>query len=615
MRNTATYTLAALACLLPAAGCSILAKGGVSVGGKSLPASPKTDTAKDDGERAPSGATAATKPAASPFQAAPVAPAPTVDDSVSAISADLTVAPAQGAPVIALEGAPWCTSEVKGLDWDGVADRKFKQQVKKVGDLYGSGLESMSRMARFACGGTKSAARLSWVESYMQAQANALGMTQQHMTHLMSVAASPDFDGRDFSNYAPDGCKAFEAKGHPNRLESERNQALRIGMGCADGGNASWMSWWMDRGANIDSQVEKLGWLYSAFAYSARVVSFQTGALALHDAQSFDQEAFFAELAERGADDQVIAKAIIQYYKTRTKLGEWTKHYQDELGEDYATLTKAAEDGFQSWVAAYQKDRAAVDFAFQMEEAKLEGDMRRFQGCSEKARQFATDYVLRNEPQSIEDIQSAAAQPIGTLIVAAAYECEKALDRPLEAAVYAEMLKGAAVSRGPRFAARLALVRAVGEIKKMKTRFPLRARDFMPEAPRDGFGHASAGYFESGQGVVARAKKKADTVEVSFKKESWNEPIYKCVETHRLDRIEADGTLVYRKKCRKTGSKKMSSQEKPITLPASAAAGIRPGSFLVVARSKKNSSEGLPRRVYASKKRDKIVNFYGLPLR
>ncbi|MCP4448246.1 MAG: hypothetical protein GY811_23340 [Myxococcales bacterium] len=62
------------------------------------------------------------------------------------------------------------------------------------------------------------------------------------------------------------------------------------------------------------------------------------------------------------------------------------------------------------------------------------------------------------------------------------------------------------------------------------------------------------------------------------------------------------------------GTKTVVSQEKPVSIPAGAGAGIKPGAFLVIARSKEKSSEGIPHHVYKSKVRAALPNFYGLPL-
>ncbi len=616
MKHSTAATLA-LSLLLPTAGCSLLGKAGINVSGPGVSSTP--------GQRAPM----ATQPAAVQSQpnssatsqpailkSAPAAPAAQVADSVPSIPAAMVVAAAQGAPVISLQGVSWCGDSVKGLDWDdGKIDRVFPKQIKKADNLHSSGIESMSEMGRFACGGKQSADRLSWVQSYMQARANETGMTQEQQLHLMgTVAPLRGFDLRDFSNEAPEQCESFKSKGNPNALESQRNHSLRIGMGCSDGGNADWMAWWMDRGETIPSQLESLGWLYSTYAYTSRVASFARGAMALHDAENFDNKAFFAELAKLGADDTVIAKSIMQYTRFATKFKEWKAHHSEDLGEDYALLTQVANAGFSDWVNSYQQNKAAVDFAFQMEEALLEGDSRLFAGCSEKAQGFATEFVMRNSPKTAEEIQNAAAHPIGSLIVAAAYECEKALKNPLAASMYAQMLQSAPRSRGPRFASRLALVRAIAEVKAVRSRFPLKTKDFLPPTPNSGFGKAQRGYFSNASGVIAKVTKNGDTTSLTFKKESWKVAVYKCKETHRLERIESDGTLVYRKKCKQTGTKTVVSQEKPLQIPAITAGDIKSGSFVVASRSRDDKSRGIPKEVYKSKKRERLLRYYGLPL-
>jgi hypothetical protein len=152
----------------------------------------------------------------------------------------------------------------------------------------------------------------------------------------------------------------------------------------------------------------------------------------------------------------------------------------------------------------------------------------------------------------------------------------------------------------------------VAELKEMKSRFPLRARDFGAYVPSPAFGKTSTGYFVTGSGVVDKVKKQGDTMTITFKKESWKQDVLSCKETNRIDRIDNDGKLVYRKICKKTGTETITSQEKPVTIPSAAGAGIKAGSFVVAARDKKDSSKGLPRQVYKSKKREKLVNYYGL---
>lgn len=612
-------TSVAIACLLPLSSCSVLGKAGIKVNGENVAAPTPAASAPSP---PPSGAPAsANQPApvastTSAFtQPTAAVPAAQVGDSVPAIPAAISVAAIAGAPVISLTGVSWCSDQVKGLDWGDKVEYKYKRALKGVSNLHYTGMESIREIARFACGGSKSADRLSWVQSYMQARANETGMSQAHQSYLFGYLANKDTDPRNFSNYNPASCEKFKAKGNPNRLESELNQAKLVGIGCKDYGNTDWMAWWMDRGSALDSKLTTLGWLYSTFAASAKVVSLQRGLLAYHDAKAFDIDGYFSELHTLGADAAITSKAIVKYYGFKSKFDAWEVQHREVLSEDFDSIIASAEAGFSSWQQSYKANKAAVDFAFKMEEHVLEGNKQNFEGCSELSRKYATDFVMQNNPKTVEEIQREAAHPIGSLIVAAAYECEKALGNTMSASIYAQMLKEAPTVRGPRYAARLASVTAVAELKAVKTRLPLRARDFVPPSQKGGFGNASVGYFDTGRGVVAKVKKSGDKLVVQFKKESWKEAVYKCRETRRIDRIDSRGNLVYRKICKQTGTKTISSTEKPITVAASAAMGIRPGAFLVVARSKEDNTQGLPRKVYKSKKKETLLNYYGLALK
>ncbi len=114
--------------------------------------------------------------------------------------------------------------------------------------------------------------------------------------------------------------------------------------------------------------------------------------------------------------------------------------------------------------------------------------------------------------------------------------------------------------------------------------------------------------------VVKAVKKKGDVVEVSFVTTSWQEPVLACTETNKISKIRADGTIQYRMKCKKTGTRTVKNTPQPITVPAWTATGIKAGALLVytVYPNQMAVGRGWPLEVYASKARKKRTALLGV---
>ena len=121
-----------------------------------------------------------------------------------------------------------------------------------------------------------------------------------------------------------------------------------------------------------------------------------------------------------------------------------------------------------------------------------------------------------------------------------------------------------------------------------------------------------SGAREEKRGVIQSVKVTGDGVKVTFKKESWQEPTYSCRETNKIDGFK-DGKLVYRQKCKKTGSKTVKFHEQPVEFPARHASYLKAGQFLIFSKPFSDSI-AMPKRVYQNKKQDKLVGLLGLPL-
>lgn len=180
-----------------------------------------------------------------------------------------------------------------------------------------------------------------------------------------------------------------------------------------------------------------------------------------------------------------------------------------------------------------------------------------------------------------ESFAAMFAEKVGTVPVG---PLDAALWGSLQAiAAHREDIDGAADFRGASFASR--------------PRFDYRARF----GGRDG-------------GVIAKvAAAKDGVVEVRFKKESWMEPVYKCRDTNRIDRVEFEGNrakVIYRQSCVQTGERKVSKQLPPTPVDARFASALKPGRFAVM-RLASDTTTGFPQEVWDSKARKVLVGYLG----
>ncbi|MEO0459380.1 MAG: hypothetical protein AAF219_00965 [Myxococcota bacterium] len=543
----------------------------------------------------------------------PIAGPTPIETGFPSIPANLRATPADDVPAIALERVSWCSADVKPLDWsESRIENRYERAIKNL-----TRTATLADVGRFACSDPASSERLTWVRSYMQAYANATGMPETHQAKVIAeLVKLSSLELRDFDNTAPESCSNFEADQRANHVVAEATGLKLIGLACADPMLARFALWWVDREPKLDSQLQTMGWLYASFGYTAKVAPFQSGVVALMDAKTLDLRAFEQELDALGVDQTVRAKALLRAYETKTAIGKWSEHHRDSLGEEtFGALTNTFDQAIDAWTNDYKDNREAVDFAWQMEELVAEGDKGQLAGCSEKAREYASQFLASRTPKSKEDVSAAAADPIGTLLVASAYECENALDNALAAQTYASLLEEGPAARGPRFAGLLAVARKTAELKQTITRLPLETRDFRPYVPNSAFGMPGTRYFEDGAGIVAKVSNNGDAMSITFKKDRWKIPKTQCRETNRVDRILPDGTVRYRKICKQVGEVTVTRKEEPVTIPTRAAHGVKPGAFMYFLRDKEQSSQGVPKEVYTSKRRGKLINYYGLSLK
>ena len=152
------------------------------------------------------------------------------------------------------------------------------------------------------------------------------------------------------------------------------------------------------------------------------------------------------------------------------------------------------------------------------------------------------------------------------------------------------------VASGPRMAAYYAALDALGGLGD---RVRVKATDLRPlTSPRGDDGRRRIDDIGFG-GAVASIAKTGKGVRVSFVTTRRQVMSQHCVETNRIDRVLADGKLVYRRACTDTGLVWVDTTPRPVTIATPYAAALAVGRFAQFDDSM--SDDVIPLEVFAEK--------------
>ena len=315
-----------------------------------------------------------------------------------------------------------------------------------------------------------------------------------------------------------------------------------------------------------------------------------------NDSFSFVAKADFIALLTSIDRNKKIYDPIFQ------KLGK-----KDEVYQEFIYTAPLA--AYSAWYENYNTNKKLLN---EMNYILSHGDnkylMKKVGDCSGKYFERLQGIAKKSGAKSEDDFKDALSKPVNGLAAASYVFCEAAQKREDIAAIYRDSAVSYSLALGPRDAARKAATASMaknsGEIEG--------ARDLSSYSRGFKFPDWRTGSREEKRGVIQSVKASGDVVKVTFKKESWQEPIYNCRETNKIDGIK-NGKLVYRQNCKKTGSKTIKHHEQPVEFPARHASHLKAGQFLVFTRPR-GDSVPMPKRIYKTKKQDTLVGVLGLAL-
>ncbi len=546
------------------------------------------------------------------------------------------VAPRAGVWTVTPERPTWCNRPFKPFRARKVTDaERMMRELERIGDA-----------AAFSCTWPDDPNQQAWTANRLQMLVNQYGMPRARLHEYMraqtaKAGKSRASRGRGGSDEA--ACP-FADSSLDLPAEKDTKYVLR-GLFCGD--RVSFLTrpmWQADRNHELDPLL-RVSLMYYAFRlnYSGIDDTLEKGELDIdsvlgnedmlahwaffrRDVDKLNDEEFFSKAGEFSISDENWAKTIEIYYTLKGYLRLIENAFAQisqrvpELGP---MINEVPIQAYDTWVEQYTAHRAHVDRVYTIEDALQTQRRRDMEGCSEMATGAWQSFAATQNPKTQEDVEAIAASPVGYALLAGLYMCEQFHDNEFATAAIGNVLENSALQRGPRTAAVLAMYEAVRIARNENGRFPFEGKlAFNTAQNRGGLYEVSAPYANGG-GSQARAWGKVQSVSkangmvtVTFKRETTTEPIYNCVETNKVHRIAADGTIVYRKNCTQTGTREVVVSADPIIVTEARAEGIKKNAYVTaILELAGDERNGYPTAVFKSAKQEKMVAYFGVALR
>lgn len=536
------------------------------------------------------------------------------------IVAPTPVAAAAGVEAITAQKPSWC---------DGVIESYGKKIDSMRPPSPSAWFGRITEGILFSCIDPDFDVRQQVIAAYRQNLSNALLLTRAQNEQLMVLGAKVLIaEGEKLKDLDKQTCeklKPVDGDAVARGTRSLERQAIGCGNGLSDENRMRLID--IDTPAGVGSQLAMAGLINRVFIgelppEEQRLLL--ASDVAVLNQLPLDVAAFESQVTAMGLNVSGEAKARLAYFSARAKLLSLVATYK-ALAPKVQNLQKAVFDAPAA--AVKQKpDQKVLDFVL-----SLESQPGPVKGCAAKAWPF---FVAELKPQMKAKPEELK---VSGLLAWALAECAaRDADAPAMSPMMNFFAERTTAVRGPLTAAYLAYVEtyneappgAAGSFDDSKrggrpTQGPLalarpRSNPVGEAALTDSiFGHANT-YSPSsagGGGVVKTVENKGASVRITFKTETFKVPDLSCVETNKIDRITPEGQIIYRSQCTKTGEHEESSTPEPVEIPAFAAAGIAPGSFLLPYWMSSNSQavgRAFVIEAYESKARAKRTSLFGI---
>ena len=544
-----------------------------------------------------------------------------------------------GAPEMKAGAPTWCDAGAFKATASGMTKNNYYDYM-----IYRLQSRDILAQAQHPCRAPDYDKRQAWSRNWKQVIANATGADEELVVEYYSVLMKNDANKRKLEkSHCKDVKKKFSKKKRSadNEKLADYNKAMVQALGCNNDivtkqTSSPNLGWWIDIGDDAPSELLRamliLDRLDIHFSEDKRrsehdyteQVDRQIGnyAFVRNDIESLDAERFKKELKELKLNEWGEVMAKLTFAKAKHYGQFFTKEFESD-----ATLKALAIDapkaGYAKWVKAYEAHKETFDKGAQIEEEYYAGKRNDF-GCHVDMQSAFRKYVTKAaKGQKTKDDKLAvmrdavAANILRTSLICASYDGEFNIASTLYG-----RFDDAPIWRGPRTAAHFAVFEKYNELKEKNAGLRIKA-DWLIRGSAESKKLAYNAYANTFnktkstrivEGRISSVKKSKKGLLLKFKTETISKPIYKCKETNRIDRITSDGKIVYRRNCKKTGTKKEKVKILPFTVPLQFASKIKKGNFVKAKVIQADKRIGIPFEVYKSKKRKRLIGALGADL-
>jgi hypothetical protein len=551
--------------------------------------------------------------------------APAAQAQVEPMPAELRVAPAPGRRAVAAAwtpsfcagaaGAPLRRTDLRVAALRGVMnvqDASARQRSLELERASG-----FIAVARYACQHGADPAMRDWLQSWRQVIVNATNLDDASIDQALRGALAQS--GREYRVE----CGEFgAAQGRPLAHERLRGELLR-GLVCdrARLGSVDELAYWFDRGpAERDPmpQLVRAGLVQVALRLGSDVggrrwdergmESMWTSGgggegqspntqellrwvLVRDDVAALDVAAAKVELARSGLAPEAQALALVRVARVKllaTGVGAAWRGFAAR-NPSVGPLLTAADQARDAWRQEVAENREGVERAWQVEEAWLSRDNARLRGCAEPLRSAFAQYAQRSGARTEDAFRALFSRPVGHLLGAAIYRCEREVGTPGHAEAFARVMLNSAVHRGARVASLQAVLRAVAQGRESDPRFVFDRTGLTIggelDSESDWIHDVNASNARACVGVVQSLRTEGDRVHVTFRQQRVMIPTFACTRSNRISHIYRDGSVEYARDCVVNGQVESDATSDPVAIPGSAAAGVAVGVTLHALRT------------------------------
>lgn len=487
------------------------------------------------------------------------------------------------------------------------------------------------RGIRYSCVDQDWDVRQKIIAAYRQKVSNALGINAATNERLLKLGS------RLLERTARDAQETVLCAKFP-RLMSGTSQARatrsleRAALGCSSGVSETPSMSDVDVGAEPKSQLVAAAIVLQVMGRSieggdAAFLLEQASTIGvLNAAFAFNPAEFEKQLAALGLNELGQLRAIVTYYKAKVGLERAALALKSI---QVTGLQKYAFDGPMAAVRAFRTrapaEKPLLDIVIALEAQKDEG----MKGCAKSL-----------WPRVIAELQGQGQAKLnelrmsGMLAYAMALCSRRDRDVPSLQAIFDHFERRTGGWRGPMAAAYQGILdgynasvdestgrafqpgQADSRNAGLKLKQPGRNPAPEPDLPEGLFGHFNSWKPEERSGgLVQTIENKGATVKFVFKTEVVREPQLSCVETNKIDKIDASGNVRYRENCTIVGWTVTTSTPIPVEVPSWAASGVKVGNYLTCIHCSSTSScegRGFIIEAYDSRESKKRRSLFGI---